>query len=148
MDIICLAQHENLVRFLGSCFENDSLLVYEFVANGSLDRTLFGMLVTTYRFSIASCLAKVFKLVFFFESLFQSTSFSMSFNRISSLTVSTVFRIWQLIYVTREMEGRSGEEERTGLEEKAGNNRRNSQRVRVPSQTMSSADYSQRHQSE
>ncbi|KAI8533665.1 hypothetical protein RHMOL_Rhmol10G0026900 [Rhododendron molle] len=47
MDIICLAQHENLVRFLGSCFENDSLLVYEFVANGSLDRTLFGMLVTT-----------------------------------------------------------------------------------------------------
>lgn len=66
MDIICLAQHENLVRFLGSCFENDSLLVYEFVANGSLDRTLFGMLVvTTYQFSIASCLAKVFKLSVF-----------------------------------------------------------------------------------
>lgn len=147
MDIICLAQHENLVRFLGSCFENDSLLVYEFVANGSLDRTLFGMLVTTYRFSIASCLAKVFKLVFFSNRCFSRPA-SQCFNRISSLTVSTVFRIWQLIYVTREMEGRSGEEERTGLEEKAGNNRRNSQRVRVPSQTMPSADYSQRHQSE
>ncbi|GMP30280.1 hypothetical protein CsSME_00005017 [Camellia sinensis var. sinensis] len=41
IDIICQAQHKNLVRLLGCCFTNDSLLVYEFLANGSLDRILF-----------------------------------------------------------------------------------------------------------
>ncbi|CAI9752631.1 unnamed protein product [Fraxinus pennsylvanica] len=43
MDIIGQAQHPNLVRFLGCCFTNDdSFLVYEFLANRSLDHILFG----------------------------------------------------------------------------------------------------------
>ncbi|XP_065638016.1 cysteine-rich receptor-like protein kinase 46 isoform X1 [Quercus suber] len=42
MDIISRAQHKNLVRFLGCCFTNtDSFLVYEFLANRSLDSILF-----------------------------------------------------------------------------------------------------------
>ncbi|KAK4603617.1 hypothetical protein RGQ29_012215 [Quercus rubra] len=42
MDIISRAQHKNLVRFLGCCFtKTDSFLVYEFLANRSLDSILF-----------------------------------------------------------------------------------------------------------
>ncbi|XP_059451385.1 cysteine-rich receptor-like protein kinase 46 [Corylus avellana] len=42
MDIIRRAQHKNLVRFLGCCFTHiDSFLVYEFLANKSLDHFLF-----------------------------------------------------------------------------------------------------------
>ncbi|KAL2500071.1 Cysteine-rich receptor-like protein kinase 42 [Abeliophyllum distichum] len=42
IDIIGQAQHPNLVRFLGCCFTNDdSFLVYEFLANRSLDLILF-----------------------------------------------------------------------------------------------------------
>eukprot|EP00257_Ricinus_communis_P026710 XP_025014124.1 putative cysteine-rich receptor-like protein kinase 43 isoform X1 [Ricinus communis] len=42
MDIISRAQHKNLVRFLGCCFTSmDSFLVYEYLANRSLDLMLF-----------------------------------------------------------------------------------------------------------
>ncbi|XP_050224854.1 cysteine-rich receptor-like protein kinase 46 [Mercurialis annua] len=42
MDIISRAQHKNLVRFLGCCFTSvDSFLVYEYLANRSLDLALF-----------------------------------------------------------------------------------------------------------
>ncbi|XP_021670434.2 cysteine-rich receptor-like protein kinase 46 isoform X2 [Hevea brasiliensis] len=42
MDIISSAQHKNLVRFLGCCFTSgDSFLVYEYMANRSLDLMLF-----------------------------------------------------------------------------------------------------------
>ncbi|KAG5241535.1 cysteine-rich receptor protein [Salix suchowensis] len=42
MDIIGRAQHKNLVRFLGCCFTTmDSFLVYEYLANRSLDLILF-----------------------------------------------------------------------------------------------------------
>ncbi|KAJ6916453.1 cysteine-rich receptor-like protein kinase 43 [Populus alba x Populus x berolinensis] len=43
MEIIGRAQHKNLVRFLGCCFTSiDSFLVYEYLANRSLDLILFG----------------------------------------------------------------------------------------------------------
>ena len=43
VDIIGEAQHKNLARYLGCCFTNeDSLLVYEFLPNRSLDLILFG----------------------------------------------------------------------------------------------------------
>lgn len=43
MNVISQAQHKNLVRFLGCCFSNmNSFLVYEYLANRSLDRILFG----------------------------------------------------------------------------------------------------------
>jgi hypothetical protein len=45
MEIIGRAQHKNLVRFLGCCFTSiDSFLVYEYLANRSLDLILFGKL--------------------------------------------------------------------------------------------------------
>ncbi|CAK9182519.1 unnamed protein product [Ilex paraguariensis] len=45
VDVIGQAQHKNLVRFLGCCFtDEDGFLVYEFLANKSLDLMLFGML--------------------------------------------------------------------------------------------------------
>jgi serine/threonine protein kinase len=45
-EVVLLAelQHKNLVRLQGFCpHQNDTLLVYEYVKNGSLDNFLFGM---------------------------------------------------------------------------------------------------------
>ncbi|KAI9178318.1 hypothetical protein LWI28_025114 [Acer negundo] len=53
MDIISRTQHKNLVRFLGCCFTNaDSFFVYEYLANRSLDRILFGVNIKEYRFRL------------------------------------------------------------------------------------------------
>ncbi|XWS40715.1 hypothetical protein CRYUN_Cryun17cG0019200 [Craigia yunnanensis] len=42
MDVISRAQHKNLVRFLGGCFTRiENFLVYEYLANTSLDSILF-----------------------------------------------------------------------------------------------------------
>ncbi|XP_022773678.1 putative cysteine-rich receptor-like protein kinase 43 [Durio zibethinus] len=42
MDVISRAQHKNLVRFLGGCFTTiENFLVYEYLANKSLDSILF-----------------------------------------------------------------------------------------------------------
>ena len=41
--VLSLAQHQNLVNLIGYCVEDDQrVLVYEFMPNGSLEDHLFG----------------------------------------------------------------------------------------------------------
>jgi serine/threonine protein kinase len=52
VQVLAEVQHKNLVRLLGICsHQNDTLLVYEYIKNGSLDSFLFGIFLFNHLFS-------------------------------------------------------------------------------------------------
>lgn len=56
INLISGIQHKNVVKLLGCSIEGpESLLVYEFVPNGSLDQFLFGELYSLSDFSSSRC---------------------------------------------------------------------------------------------
>lgn len=57
MQVLAELQHKNLVGLQGFCsHHNDTLLVYEYIKNGSLDTILFG---TSLFFHLFRCISRI-----------------------------------------------------------------------------------------
>lgn len=69
---VCLLaelQHKNLVGLKGFCsHQNDTLLVYEYIKNGSLDTILFGIFPFH---SLLSCISRIFSPEFMINKMLQ-----------------------------------------------------------------------------
>lgn len=63
--VLSLAQHPNLVNLIGYCVEDDQrVLVYEFMPNGSLEDHLFGKIYDLFHYYIINIKHLIYNLMF------------------------------------------------------------------------------------